>query len=286
MSHFVAYSGSHWDKLELRPDNVHMKIVHKVFRTCTVENTSIQDIVLNFHEWSGDDTELKLLDELNQINRINIPIKEMWESASKMLSTTLIGPNAIREKECTITWDYTHNPENYDLVEQFRKTLAECLAQSSSVTEIKLKLVLAEDIDQLFTHLSRGNMPVSKLTRLTCTIGQYKSSSEPNQPSVFQKCCTSLARYLSRNTSLIQVDLEIPLHSDVFSSCVETIKSGLVHNKSLQKLSVTLLDGEMFFLRNVKTNEIELIEKYFQSSEQYFQSRDCDPSPGWACLIS
>ena len=273
ISHFVAYSGCQWDEVELRPDDV--KIVHKVFSTCTVENTSIQNIVLNFHEWSGGDTELKLLDELNQINRINIPIKEMrynQKLASEMLSTALMGWNAIREKECTITWDYTDNPENCDLVEQFCKTLAECLAQSSSVTEVRLKSVLAEDIDQLFTHLSQGNTPVSKLTRLTCTIGQYKSSSKSKQPPVFQKCCTSLARYLSRNTSLIQVDLEIPLHSDIFSSCMETIKSGLVHNKSLQKLNIKLFDGEVFFLRNIRTNEIELIEQYFQSS-------DCDPSP-------
>ena len=273
ISHFVAYSGCQWDELELRPDDA--KVVHKVFSTCTVENTSIQNIVLNFHEWSGGDTELKLLDELNQINRINIPIKEMRYNqnlASKMLSTALMGRNAIREKECTITWDYTDNPENCYLVEQFCKTLAECLAQSSSVTEVRLKSVLAEDIDRLFTHLSRGNTPVSKLTCLTCTIGQYKSSSKSKQPPVFQKFCTSLARYLSRNTSLIQVDLDIPLHSDIFSSCMETIKSGLVHNESLQKLNVKLFDGEVFFLRNIRTNEIELIEQYFQSS-------DCDPSP-------
>ena len=270
ISHFIAYSDSQWDEVELRPDDV--KIVHKVFSTCTVENTSIQNIVLNFHEWSGGDAELKLLDELNQINRINIPIRYNQKLASRMLSTALMGQNAIREKECTITWDYTDNPENCDLVEQFCKTLAECLAQSSSVTEVRLKSVLAEDIDQLFTHLSQGNTPVSKLTHLTCTIGQYKSSSKSKQPPVFQKCCTSLARYLSSNTSLIQVDLEIPLHSDVFSSCVETVKSGLVHNKCLQKLNIKLFDDEVFFQRNIKTNEIEL-------TEQYFQSSDCNPSP-------
>ena len=299
-SHFLAYSDYQWDEVELRPDDV--KVVHKVFSTCTMGNTFIRNTIVNFYEWSGGASELmllKLVDDLVQTNKITVNIfidergLDLKPSVIEILNTILMGPNAIHKKEYTMKLDHahTHTPRftnRYrNFIKEFCNSLAECLVQNSSVTGVILPSVSAEDIDQIFTRLSQGNV-VSKLTHLTCTKGHRKSPSRSKQPPICQKFCTSLATFLSRNTSLIEVDLDIPLHSDLISSYVETIKSGLVHNKSLQKLSIGyrgLNFGELVFERNKCTNEIELI-KVAEPSDLHvgyddgsFQSNDCDPSP-------
>ena len=293
-SHFLAYSGCQWDKLELRSDDV--KIVHKVISTCAVDNTSIQNTTVNFQEWSGGASELmllKLVDDLVQTNKITVNIfidekgLDLKPSVVEILNTVLMGSNAIHKKEYTIMLGrrdlrvpgYTDKYRNFS--KQYCKTLAECLTQNSSVTEVRLVSVSAGDMDIFFTRLSQENS-VSKLTHLACSKGKRKCPSRGKQPPICQKFCNSLATFLLRNTSLIQVDLDIPLYGDLISPYVEIIKSGLVHNKSLQKLSICW--GQIVFERNKHTNEIELLKTVSKPDLDYgndesFQGSDCDPSP-------
>ena len=288
-SHFLAYSGCQWDKLELRSDDV--KIVHKVFSTCAVDNTSIQNTTVKFCEWSGGATDLmmlKLLDDLVQTNKITVDISinekglDLKPSVIKILNTVLMGSNAIHKKEYTIELGSRgiRVPADKDrnFSKQFCKTLAECLTQNSSVTAVILIAVSAGDMDIFFNRLSQESS-VSKLTRLKCIKGYRKCPSRGKQPPICQKFCNSLATFLSRNTSLIQVDLDIPLYSDLISPYVEIIKSGLVHNKSLQKLSICW--GEIVFERNKHTNEMELLKTVNKPDLGYDndESSDCDPSP-------
>ena len=103
-SHFLAYSDSQWDEVELRPDDV--KIVHKVFSTCTMGNTFIRNTIVNFYEWSGGASELmllKLVDDLVQTNKITVNIfidergLDLKPSVIEILNTILMGPNAIHK---------------------------------------------------------------------------------------------------------------------------------------------------------------------------------------------
>ena len=151
VSHFVAYSGYQWDLLEMRAEDV--KIVHRLFSTCTLQNvnTSVKDILIKFctahvtdtsvHTsstgdivWSGvekstrtilnelnmDLTTLRLLDKLPQITRVIVSLKidevdfQSCQTLMNSLSVALVGPCAVHKKYYTIVVDFLGGePQSY-----------------------------------------------------------------------------------------------------------------------------------------------------------------------------
>ena len=289
-SHFIAYSDNKWDTLELRPKD--MKIVRRVFDTCAADNVSVLHTVVERFEISrssGDINNLmllKILDEFTHINKITVNIlidDHETTSFKENLSNVLMGPDAIHKKEYAISFDHTMHFTHIDFLCEI---LAECLAQNGSLTGIVLKSVSALAINIIFTRLSQGNS-VSKLAHLTCIKARRHCPHSRQQPPICQKFCSALATFLSRSTSIIQLELDIPLYGSIVSDYMETIKSGLANNTVLQKLS--LCNGHIIFKRNELTKEMELVKALKPLSqaldydnESLGTCQHSDPSPSQA----
>ena len=261
VSHFIAYSNNQWDKLQLRPNDV--TIVNKVFSSCTL-NTSIQIVMVSFTR-DDDFTLLKILERSVQIIGVSISLhfsEERKEQLSMLekVRKILMGPHAITSKDYTIVLEYisgTFSVYRNDFLTQFCETLAEGLAQNSSITGVKLNCVSADDVQLIFTRLSKSNS-ISNLAHIQCIQNNRKSPVLNEQYDICKRFCASLETYISKNKSLQSADLDVPLDSHLIVNHIEVLKSGLAHNTTIQTLSIC--KGKVLFKRNQKTKKIELIE--------------------------
>ena len=309
MSHFVAYSGCQWDLLELRPEDV--KIVHKSFSTSTLENvnTSVKetwvqfgtarDAVIDVHNvfpnvintfqiWNAmtdsmDLTVLKYLDELPQTTRVIVRImiceEKSFQKLTESLSTALVGSHAVHRKCYTIILDIMGDIRS--VPSGFKKTelcitLGECLAQNSSITNVKLNSVTVKDISCIFTHLSQ-DYSISKLACFECRVVNSQNPFEAALP-VFKDFLVSLSNLITTNKSLQQLYFDISGLPVLIHAQLPTIKSILVDNKILQKLTIRNGLHVVEFKRNQDTNEMDLTPSIINNSASSIAT-DCISSP-------
>ena len=273
VTYLVANSGSQWDSFELRP--VDVKLVHKLFCTRESTNTSIKETSIKFNsmltqnsgmaaggnELNQDLMILKLLDELTQITRIFVGITVyenlyLCQTLTESLRTVFMGPHSVREKYYTIMLDFieprTENQStNYkNSKTRLCETLAECIAQNSFITHVTLYSATASNVSCIFSRLSQEDSK-SKLEYF-----QYYARQIPHlAPPVPVEFLTALSNLISTNKSLKQIDLDIPRLDALVVSEIMVLKSALISNTTLQKLTCTSLYE---FKRNPDTNEMEL----------------------------
>ena len=282
VSHFVAYSGCQWDRLELRPGDV--KYVHKFFCTPECVNTSIKETLITFspspentlpsftlieiNKLNQDLMLSKLLDEIKQTVKINVHITiceddvQSCRALTETLCTVFVGPHPVHRKCYTIKLDFLErmsfsadscdrSPVYSNSKTNLCETLAECLAQNSFITHVTLNsLRAASDISCIFTRLSQND----SVSKLEC-FKVYNSPIPFPSPPVPMDFLTSLLNMISTNKSLNQVSLDIPHLSDLICAQIMAIRSALISNTSLQKL--TMCNGLYEFKRNPITKEVE-----------------------------
>jgi hypothetical protein len=277
VSYFVANSGSQWDGLQLRPEDV--KSIHRLFSTPESVNTSIKETSIKFeaseysamaaggNELSQDLMILKLLDELTQITRIVVGIRiyeidfRTCQTLIETLRTVFMGPHSVHGKCYTITLEFHEyigpsRTENQSINYKNSKiklceTLAECLAHNGSIMHVTLDSATVSNISCIFSRLSQEDSK-SKLEYF-----QYQACQIPYlAPPVPVEFLTALSNLISTNKSLKQVDLDVPRLDALVTSQIMVLKSVLIRNTTLQKL--TICNGLYEFKRNLITNEMEL----------------------------
>lgn len=211
--HFVAYSNSQWDELQLRHQDVEK--VNKIFTSCSV-NTSVQWVQVSFRH-NDDFSILKILEKSVQILGVSISLhfNDNEKDQSTMLEKVrniLIGSHAIATKNYAIVLEYIHTGWSryacrIAFLRKFCETLAECLVQNSSITEITLNCVSADDVQLIFSRLSQSDS-MSNLTYMQCIQSRRNSPAINEQHSISKHFCTSLATYVSKNKSLQRADLD------------------------------------------------------------------------------
>ena len=257
VSNFVAYSECQWPEFLLRPDDT--EVVRKVFKD-VCNTTSIEKVIVSFGHTSTNLMLLTYLEELNQVNRVCVTIaingglyapdvkhdKEIMSAFTRVLSS-------LKNKRYSITLASSlANDYRNKVVVQFCEILAQGLLQNVSVTEIVLNCVLPQDVKPIFKNLSRN----LGLQHIVCTKEERRCSQSVREAESKEFCAT-FETFLSSNTSLKQINLDIGLDNKIISSYIEAIISGLASNTTLQ--SLTICPREIAFERNQQTGKMEFI---------------------------
>ena len=255
ISSFLAYSNCCWAEFHLRPDDI--EVVHKVFKgICS--KTLIKKVIVSFGQSSTNLMLLTHLEELDQINEVGFSIsinggcyaadvkydKDVISAFTQVLS-------ALRNKHYSITLESSVARNNRNkVVTNFCEILGQGLIQNYLITEIRLNCVLPQDIKPIFKNLSKNHA----LERIVCKKINRRCSQLVREEES-KEFCDILETFLSSNTSLKEINLDISLDSTTVSGYIDTVISRLTKNTTLQSLS--LCPGVIAFERNEQTGKIE-----------------------------
>lgn len=267
VSNFIMCSDCLLDEVKLRACDV--KVVHKVFSQGS--STLIKNLVVSFESNNDNDfTPLSLVDKLPRVNRVTISIrlsgtnqdKKLDETLLKNLSLVFCGPQAIKNQHYCILLEESasgyHYPENCNvIVARFCRTLVECLVQNCYIAEVELNCVLPSDVTYIFASLSEedsiSNLECLRFMRVNC----YEIGSK--QEAYFKDFCDKFATFLSKNSSLKELHLDLSPYIEMSSGyIIETIMPGLVNNTTLQILKLHLSSYKVVLERNETTGKMEL----------------------------
>ena len=261
----IAYSDCEWNSLYFCPDYITMVVKLFCANTSVGPNTSVQEVVIKNFSSNLNCAELMLLkhiDELTQISRVSIGVdivnKKSTQTFLQNLKKTFMGPHSVNKKEYVITLNPIEGQYQQGintLRMKFCEIVTECTTQNSSIIGLTLSSLSLKDTIYVLTQLSS----VSSLVFLKCTKNNRRLTGTYNLSTTYQTFCTSLATFVSSNTSVRQLALDVTLYGELLMPYIETINSALVHNKTLQKLDIC--GGSIIFERDRCTNKIELIEK-------------------------
>ena len=251
VSHFIAYSGNQWDRLEIRPEDV--KSVHRKFSNPESVNTSIKETVIKFcpipdysksgksgnNKLSQDLMILKFLDELTQIMRItvSIEIRETFfhpyrtiidgphtsyivfvgpyfvQTLIETLYTVFVGPHSVHGKCYTV------------MLEFFESVPSRIDNQSANYCNSKTKLceTLAECLSHngFITHVTLTSVTVSNVSYIFTCLSREDSKS--NLAYFHCQVCNSQIPLLAP-----------PVPMDFLTSLLNLIST----NKSLKELNL------------------------------------------------
>ena len=291
LSDFVANSDCQWQQVTFEPND--SNLVHKVFSTHRDSTACIENVSVIFDCKYGDVdfAQVRLLDVLPQVNMVTIVVtfaettndKSSDRLFIKNMSEFFTGTQHVRYKKYSIYLSrkqllYFECTLHYsNILERFCKALGNCLIQSTCVTEIVLDEVFSKGVHHIFAALNQ-NTSSSRLKSLICTKGYISLFRwRRNTVSVpFLEFCTTLAKVISHNTSLEELSLHLfdedSIENDTINSDgIDAIKSALVHNTTLQKL--TFVQGGLLFERNQETRVME-----FKCTQKYKEKLSLTPS--------
>ena len=290
LSDFVAKSDCQWKQVTFEPND--SNLVHKVFSTHRESTTCIENVSVEFNCKDGDVdfAPVRLLDVLPQVNMVTIVVTfaetTNYKSSDRLfiknMSEFFTGTQHVRYKKYSI---YLSRKQLYfectlhysNILERFCKALGNCLIKSTCVTKIVLDEVFSKGVHHIFAALNQ-NTSSSHLKSLICTKG-YISLFRWRRDTVsvpFLEFCTTLAKVISHNTSLEELSLQLfdedSIENDTINSDgIDAIKSALVHNTTLQKL--TFVQGGLLFERNQETRVME-----FKCTQKYKEKLSLTPS--------
>ena len=149
----------------------------------------------------------------------------------------------------------------------FHNVLFEGIACSAtSVRNLELQTVIAhvEDFEDLISLLIKEN---SSLKLVTLSFYPY-FATYCHEENRCNQCCSLISTFLSKNTSLRQIDISLPFCVNQLICYSSIIRSGLDQNLTLERLNV---NKEIVFKRNEHTFKFELVqghELYASQSNQ------------------
>ena len=256
-----------------------MKCVHKFFCTPESASTSVKEILITFspspermlpnvemNELNRDLTVLNLLDQITQTIKIVVDITIYQDDSlscqalTETLHTVFVGPHPLHRKSYAINFNFIEsmpfNTDNYCRSPYYNisktklcETLGECLALNSSITHVSMRSVTASDTSCIFTQLSQND----SISKLEC-LHVYNNPT-PFLPPIPVDFLPALVNLISTNKTLTELCIDVPGLSGLFCAQFNDIKSVLINNTSLRKL--TMCNGLYQFKRNSVTNEME-----------------------------
>ena len=132
------------------------------------------------------------------------------------------------------------------------ETLDECIALNSSINHVILGYVAISKTNSYIVARLNREIFISKLAKIQCEVSD---SQNPFQEALHAPM-DFLINLISTQKSLQQIDLDIPGLDNLICVHIMTIKSTLINNTTLQKLTIC---GDLFeFKRNQCTNDMEL----------------------------
>ena len=270
---FVANSDYQWQEVKFKAND--SSLIHKVFSTHRESTASIENVSVKFDCEDGDVnfSPVRLIEVLPQVSMVTIVVTFAEKTTKSRKSSDLLfikelsdfftGKQHIQHKkysihlsrsrlstsECTLHYS--------KILERFCKALGHCLIQNTCVTNIVLNDVFSKAVYHIFATLSQ-NASSSHLKSLVCTkgfIGIYKRHRDTVYVP-FTKFCTTLAKVVSQNTSLEELNLQLFDSDDINRDGINAVNSALIHNTMLQKL--TFVQGELLFEKNQETGLMDL----------------------------
>ena len=253
--HFIAYSSYQWYKLTVKLDDV--QLLHKVFNGFKSCHTAIQHVVLeaDIYDLFFYEGTINLLDNIPQFVNIKLRLLLAFSQLPRIAVQAESNLRNLLTKAKAIKSIYTETFRGYKFG-NFHNVLFEGIACSATlVRNLELQTVIApvEDVEDLIYLLIKEN---SNLKLVTLSFYPYHATycHEENRCN---QCCNLISTFLSKNTSLRQIDISLPFHVNQLICCISIIQSGLDQNLTLERLNV---NKEIVFKRNEHTSKFELVQ--------------------------
>ena len=258
IAHFLAHSSCQWNSLILNLDDV--QIFHKVFNGLKSCHTAIERVTIEVHNHNITNIHegiMRLLDEIQQFGSIKVKIMLVDLSLPPTTIQTVKNnfKNFLTESKVIKCIFMEILGTNKQMVtKNFYDELIEDIAHSSSsVSDLELRTLTVDNFEYLISLLIQWNSNL-KLVTLSVSRNNTHYCREGKRCHEFH---TLLSTFLSKNTSLRQINMSLPFHDDLIMSCIDTIQSGLDQNFILEGVT---LSKKIVFQRNKHTSKLELVE--------------------------
>ena len=201
------------------------------------------------------------MEELSQVDQVSIVVKlsSRLSKQARLANENLVESigkflQLVRRKQYSLVLRRSYDTNA--IVAQLCKTIAVCLNQNRSLTEVILNDVLPKDIECILEGFG-SKKSVSCLKRLVCKSNRRKRKFVREKISDSHSFCATLVSFCSRNTSLHEVILEVNLDYDTVRGNLDNITSALANNSTLQQLTIFKRDS-IVFQRNPESKQMEL----------------------------
>ena len=289
MSDFVVSSDRHWAKFICNLE--HIPVVHRVFSSKSLSCTTfIEKVEVACRSDEADDFSLlEHLEILSQFNKVSVVVELLGgdkrlanESLIENLGKFLTKTRLVWNKQYSLVLKGDNEFNSLTLVDarrQFCNMLSECLDQNNSLMEVTLNDVLPRDIEYVLKCFGRKINSVSCLKRLVCRslpkdrealrVDELDLMIIPYTTSYSHTFCATLVSFCSRNTSLLEVVLELNHDYGIVRDNVDNIMSALANNSTLQKLTIYKRNS-IVFQRNPVSKQMELTDLKWDNMSPVF----------------
>ena len=260
IAHFIARGNCQWNYLLLNLNDV--QLFHRAFNGLNSCYTTIQQVIIEVHHYTlvhFHEGTTNLLNEIPQFNNIRIMIVLVDQSiCSTTLQTVktnfknvLLTTNVIKSIYMEILG------RNKPMVTRnFYEVLIEGITHTTSpISNLELQTLTMENFEYLFTLLIKWN---SSLNLVTLSVSR-NSTPYCHEEKQCQEFCNLLSTFLSKNVSLKQINMSLPLevYYLVVYQCIDIIQSGLDQNSTLEDVTI---NKKIIFQRNERTSKLELVK--------------------------